>query len=85
MSKFLLATNGGDLAKANLDNQVALIGELRQARIDAGISIEQAAETLGIAPSLVEAVEGFRVDLTLTDLRQYAYACNAVIEYVVQE
>lgn len=84
MTEFFLATNGGDLAQKNLDSQIALIQSLRQSRISSGISVEQAAETLGIATSLLEAVEGFRVDLSMTDLRQYAYACNAVIEYEVK-
>lgn len=83
MSKFFLDTNGGDLSWVNLNHQVKLINDLRQARIDAGISLEEAAEKLGITVSLLEAVEGNRVELSLTDLRQYAYACNAVIEYQV--
>lgn len=83
MSQFLLETNGGDIATENLNSQVALIEALRQSRIDSGISLDEAAHTLGISVSLLEAVEGFRVDLSMTDLRQYAYACNAVIEYSV--
>lgn len=84
MSEFLLASHGGEVARQNLDNQVALVEALKQARIASGISEEMAAEALGITVSLLQAVEGFRVDLTLTDLRQYAYACNAVIEYDIK-
>lgn len=84
MTEFFLATNGGDLAQKNLDNQITLIQALRQSRIESGISVEKAADTLGVSVSLVEAVEGFRVDLSMTDLRQYAYACNAVIEYSIK-
>lgn len=83
MSRFFLDTNGGDLAGKNLDNQMALIKSLRESRIEQGITLEKAAETLGIAVSLLEAVEGFRVELSLSDLRQYAYACNAVIDYQI--
>lgn len=85
MSQFFLATSGEGRARKNLDNQINLIAGLKQARIDSGITVEQAADTLGITVSLLEAVEGFRVDLSMTDLRQYAYACNAVIEYSIQK
>lgn len=84
MTEFFLATSGGDVAQKNLDSQIALIQALRESRVASGISIEKAADTLGISVSLLEAVEGFRVDLSMTDLRQYAYACNAVIEYSIQ-
>lgn len=84
MSKFLLATNGGHISGKNLSNQQDLINELKEARESNGISLEKAAEVLGIEVSLLEAVEGFRVELSMSDLRQYAYACGAVIEYSVK-
>lgn len=83
MSEFFLATNGGHISGKNLSNQQDLIDDLKRAREENGISLEQAAQMLGIEVSLLEAVEGFRVELSLTDLRQYAYACGAVIEYSV--
>jgi transcriptional regulator with XRE-family HTH domain len=84
MSEFFLATNGGKLSQENLDNQRKLISNLKINRLASGISLEQAAHTLGVSADLLDAVEGFRVDLSMTDLRQYAYACNAVIEYEVK-
>lgn len=85
MSEFFLATNGGHISGKNLSNQQDLIDDLKRAREENGISLEQAAQMLGIEVSLLEAVEGFRVELSLTDLRQYAYACGAVIEYSVMK
>lgn len=83
MTEFFLATNGGHISGRNLSNQQDLINDLKKAREENGISLEKAADMLGIKASLLEAVEGFRVELSLTDLRQYAYACGAVIEYSV--
>jgi DNA-binding XRE family transcriptional regulator len=63
--------------------QESLIADLREARVQAGISSEDAAKTLGIPRETFDDVEAGRIYLNLTDIRGYAFAVGAVIEYSV--
>jgi len=72
------------LAEDNLHNQDLLFHELVSARIASKRTVEDVATCLGITPSVVEALEDGRVELTLADLRQYAYAVGALLSYRVR-
>jgi DNA-binding XRE family transcriptional regulator len=63
--------------------QAQLIADLQAARIEAGITSEEAAKTLGIPREVFDDVEAGRIPLNLTEIREYAYAVGAVIEYSV--
>lgn len=63
--------------------QAQLIADLQAARVQAGISSEEAAKTLGISREVFDDVEAGRISLNLTDIRGYAFAVGAVIEYSV--
>lgn len=62
----------------------SLIASLQAARIEAGISCEEAAQTLGITREVFDDLEAGKIALNLTEIRQYAYAVDAVIEYDVK-
>lgn len=63
--------------------QAQLIADLQAARVQAGISSEEAAITLGIPREVFDDVESGRIALNLTEIREYAYSVGAVIEYSV--
>lgn len=65
--------------------QASLIADLQAARVQAGISSEDAAKTLGIPRETFDDVEAGRIGLNFTDIREYAFAVGAVIEYSVTE
>lgn len=72
------------LAEDNLHCQELLFHELAAARVESGASIEEVADCLGIPVDVALAVEDGRVELTLADLRQYAYAVGALVSYRVR-
>lgn len=63
--------------------QASLIADLQAARVQAGISSEEASKTLGIPREVFDDVEAGRISLNMTDIREYAFAVGAVIEYSV--
>jgi DNA-binding XRE family transcriptional regulator len=63
--------------------QARLIADLRAARVEAGISSEDAAKTLGIPREVFDDVEAGRINLNMTEIREYAWVVGAVIEYSV--
>ncbi|WP_445444457.1 hypothetical protein [Clavibacter sp. km3a] len=71
-------------AVENILHQQELFSELAEARIAAGRSVEEAAEILGVEPEILQRVEAGSEDMTLSELRQFAYAADAVISYHVQ-
>jgi len=72
------------LMTANLLAQEALIKSLRDARVTAGLTVEEVAARLGVGVEIVQQVEAHEYDMSLTELRQYAYAVDAFIEYDVE-
>lgn len=71
------------LADDNLQSQGTLWDLLNKARQESGRSDEDVARLLNVPLELLEAVEGGRVNVTLSDLREYAYAIDALISYRV--
>lgn len=63
--------------------QAKLIADLRAARVEAGISSDEAAKTLGIPREVFDDVEAGRINLNMTEIREYAWVVGAVIEYSV--
>lgn len=63
--------------------QEALIADLRNTRIKAGISSNDAAKKLGIPRATFDDVEAGRILLNLTEIRELAWTVGAVIEYSV--
>ncbi|MDT0169566.1 hypothetical protein [Pseudarthrobacter sp. BRE9] len=80
-------TDSGDVAQSladdNLQAQGHLWEALRGALVASGLSYEDVASRLGIDVDLVRAISGGRVDISLSDLREYAYAVDASITYRV--
>lgn len=72
------------LAEDNLHNQDQLFHDLVSARLQSGKSVDEVAACLGISVDVVHALEDGRVELTLADLRQYAYAVEALLSYRVR-
>lgn len=72
------------LAEDNLHNQDQLFQDLVHARQQSGKTVDEVAACLGISVDVVEALEDGRVELTLADLRQYAYAVEALVSYRVR-
>jgi hypothetical protein len=73
-------SSSGDFNKLT---QAQLIADLQTARVEAGITTAEAAKTLGIPVEVFDDVEAGRIILNLSDIRGYAYAVGAVIEYSV--
>jgi transcriptional regulator with XRE-family HTH domain len=71
-------------AVENVLHQQALFAKLREARNATGRSLEDAATLLGISTELLQQVEAGSQDMTFSELRQFAYAADAVITYHVQ-
>ena len=72
------------LAEDNLQSQDQLFHDLVNARKQSGKSVAQVAECLGVSVDVVRALEEGRVEITLADLRQYAYAVEALVSYRVR-
>lgn len=71
------------LADENLRAQEHLWETLLQALKESGRSVDDVASRLGIPADLVESISKGRVDVSLSDLREYAYAVDAFISYRV--
>lgn len=63
--------------------QSQLIADLQAARVQAGITAQEAAKKIGIPAEVFDDVEAGRITLNLSEIRAYAYAVDAVIEYSV--
>lgn len=71
------------IADRNVHAQTGLLASLKAVRTGKGMTVEAVAETLGVEPGVIEAVEDGRKELNLTELRHYAYSVGAVVEYDV--
>lgn len=71
------------LADDNLHAQDHLWESLRLALRDSGRSLDDVASRLGISVDLVRAIGEGRIDVSLSDLREYAYAVDAAVTYRV--
>ncbi|UKA57510.1 helix-turn-helix domain-containing protein [Arthrobacter sp. FW306-2-2C-D06B] len=71
------------LADDNLGAQEHLWESLAAARRASGLTDEQVAERLGVTAELANAIGEGRIDITLGDLREFAYAVDAVVAYKV--
>ncbi|HEX9089078.1 MAG TPA: helix-turn-helix domain-containing protein [Arthrobacter sp.] len=71
------------IADRNVHAQTGLLAALKAVRTGKGMTVEAVAETLGVEPGVIEAVEDGRKELNLTELRHYAYSVGAVVEYDV--
>ena len=68
-------------AVRNIRNQEQLFRDIEVAQAVSQASSEEVARRLGIEPdALVDVVSG-RADLTMTELRMLASACEVVLEY----
>lgn len=73
------------IAEANLAAQDKLIKDLVQVRESVGVSVVEVARTLGTTVAMVQDIESGGYEMNLTELRYYAYAVGAVVEYKVSE
>ncbi|MFE4834456.1 hypothetical protein ACFRAU_07220 [Arthrobacter sp. NPDC056691] len=71
------------LADDNLRAQEHLWESLAVALRDSERSIEDVAARLGIPADLAEDISNGRVDVSLSDLREFAYAIDAFVTYRV--
>lgn len=71
------------IADRNVHAQTGLLAALIAVRTGKGMSVEDVAGILGVEPAAVEAVEDGSVEMNLAELRAYAYAVGAVVEYDV--
>ncbi|WP_284752635.1 hypothetical protein [Arthrobacter sp. efr-133-R2A-120] len=71
------------LADVNLGAQEHLWEALSAARVDSGLTHEQVATRLGVTAELAKAIGEGRIDVTLGDLREFAFAVDAVVAYKV--
>lgn len=84
MSKSFTGSAQGVVADGFTElTQAKLIADLQAARVEAGISSEDAAKTLGISREVFDDVEAGRINLNMTEIREYAWVVGAVIEYSV--
>jgi len=65
----------------NLDSQHRLFELFREAIEVSGKDMDDVARELGVPTSTVEAVLSGDRDMTLTEIRQFAYAVDTVIVY----
>lgn len=71
------------VSDANNSFQASLFDQLHAARIARGATVEEVARLLHADTSIVEDIESGDYEPNLTELRQYAWAIEAVIEYRV--
>jgi transcriptional regulator with XRE-family HTH domain len=71
------------VADENLLAQKNLFIAFRAARKSSGRSVDQAAELLGVSNEQYEQIESGTIDLTLAEVRQLAFAVDAVVSYRV--
>ena len=72
-----------DRARRQRINDKNLIAQLKQARVSAGISVEELAFRLGVTEFIVEVTEDGQSDPPLSMIRQYANAVGCMVEYTV--
>jgi transcriptional regulator with XRE-family HTH domain len=73
-----------DVAGRNLLAQQKLIQDLGEARAESGQSIVDVAALLDVEPNIVADLESGKLDLTLSEIRQYAIATGAVVRFQVE-
>lgn len=71
------------LAIRNLNKQTKLISLLKKARQTANLTVSQVAEKLAVKAETVESIENGSYPITLAEMRLYALAIGAEIDYVV--
>ncbi|WP_405475703.1 helix-turn-helix domain-containing protein [Paenarthrobacter ilicis] len=71
------------VSDANNNSQHRLLFDLVRAREARGRTVEEVAEILGTTLDTVEDIESGDYEPNLTELRHYAYAIEAVIEFRV--
>ena len=71
------------VAMQNLDTQEGLFEAIADARVSSGATVEDVAAKLGIDAAHYVEIEAGGADLTLSELRQVAFAIDAVISYSV--
>lgn len=69
-----------ETARINLANQKGLIRDLTQARHASGRSKQVVADLLGCEVEVIDLIENFEYDMTLSEIRVYAFAVDALIE-----
>jgi hypothetical protein len=70
-------------ARANLSSQRAMVRTLAQIREASQMSEAALAEAIGATEEIVEQIENFEYDLSLTELRHLAIALDAIVEVKV--
>ncbi|WP_157365102.1 helix-turn-helix domain-containing protein [Arthrobacter sp. QXT-31] len=71
------------VSDANNSSQHKLLMDLAKARMMRGLTVQKVAELLGATTEIVEDIESGDYEPNLTELRQYAYAIEAVVEFRV--
>lgn len=76
-------TSRDRLGLALAEQQVNLIVSLREVREARGLSVDQVAVTMGLAPALVTQLESAGTNPTMSAIRAYAKAVGAHFEFTV--
>lgn len=79
------ATRTSRLANKLSLNELAFKDRLIEERHRAGLSQRQLAEKLGVAPSTICRMEQHDADLTLSQIRHYAYGIGCEVDFSVLE
>lgn len=71
------------LASALIQNQKDFVDQLKQVRIQKGISIEEIARKVGAEVEIIEAIEDGSWDMSMTEVRHMAIALEVEVVYSV--
>lgn len=71
------------VARANLRFQRDMVNQFRSIRESAGLSPAQLADQLGATEKMINSIEDFEYDLSLTEIRHLALALDAIVEVQV--
>ena len=79
-SKLSAVSHEQIVARANLRIQREMVARFREIRESSGLSTSELADQLGATSEMVEAIESFEYDLSLTEIRHIAIALKAIVE-----
>lgn len=71
------------VSEANYSYQLRLVEALKVARSESGRSLQEVADLLGAPQELVRDIESNDYEMNLSELRQFAFAVDSVIEFRV--
>ncbi|MBS2989064.1 MULTISPECIES: helix-turn-helix transcriptional regulator [Rhodococcus] len=79
------STRSQRLAKRLAENELDFKDQLKTDRANAGLSQRSLAVKLGVAPSTISRIERDDADLTLSQIRHYAWGIGRCVRFVIEE